>query len=254
MVARNPLVLVDGRPAELPAGDTVNGAGGGSGVDSRESRLQTDFAHINAVQNDFTMAIIGTGASISTTPTAARLSPNHPGVVLWRSGTTANSGAQCFTALDRIRIGGGEQWDANICPLVFTATTFRSGFGDQITSTVFVDGAWFEFSASGAVVGKTRSNSVESVTPTIATLVVNTWYHLRITINSDATLITFEIFDDNGTSLGSQTLNANIPTAAAREVGCGSICTNSGTVATDLILMDRQRLTNPGRVLARGAA
>ena len=228
---------------------------GGSGVDSRMPDLQTDFSHANAVQRDFTMAIIGTGASITTAPVASALGGDHPGVVLWRSGTTANSGAQCFTLLDRFRITGGEQWDVNARFITaFTSNTWRSGAGDQITSTAFVDGVWFELSGSGAVVGKTRSNSVESVTATIATLTINTWYHFRITINSGATSVTFEIFDDAGTSQGSQALTTNIPTASAREVGWGSICTNSGTVATDMVLMDRQRLTIPGRTVQRGAA
>ncbi|MGL5011084.1 MAG: hypothetical protein ACRC6I_14490, partial [Paracoccaceae bacterium] len=62
-----------------------------AGADSRMPILKTDFTHTNAVQDDFTMAAISTG-TFTTVPAAATLGPNHPGVVLWRSSTTANSG------------------------------------------------------------------------------------------------------------------------------------------------------------------
>lgn len=222
--------------------------------DSRMPTLQTEFTHNNAVQDDFTMAIIGTGASFTTAPAAATLGPNHPGVQLWRSGTTANSGVQAFTVQTTFRLGGGEQWDVHFwTPAAFTGTTFRSGFGDQLTSTAFVDGVWIEFSGSAAVTCKTRSNSTETASATVATLSASTWYHGRITLNAGATSATCQIFDDSGTSQGSQAVTTNIPTASGREAGWGTIATNSGTVAADLVAMDRMRLTNPGRTVQRGA-
>jgi hypothetical protein len=229
-------------------------AGGGSAPDSRSPDFATEFTHSNAVQNDFTMAIIGTASSFTTAPAAATLSANHPGVLLWRSGTTAGSGVQAFTSLTNFRLGGGEQWDVNFwTPAAFTANTFRSGFGDSITATAHVDGVWFEFSGSGVMTCKARSNSVETISATIATLAASTWYHGRITINAAATQATCQIFDDAGVSQGSQTITTNIPTASGREAGWGTIATNSGTVAADLVAMDRQRLTNPGRTVQRGA-
>jgi hypothetical protein len=227
----------------------------GGGADSRAPRLLTDFTHINAVQDDFIEGTIGTGASFTGGIPSALSGPNHPGIHLWRSGTTANSGVQCVTSVDRFRIGGGEQWDVNFAtPAAFTGTTFRTGAFDTASATAPVDGVHFEFSGSGAIVGKCRSNNIESVSPTIAALAATTWYHGRITVNAAANAVTFEIFSDAGVSLGSQTVATNIPTAAGREIGWGGIATNSGTVATDLVYVDRFLLTNPGRIVARGAA
>lgn len=222
--------------------------------DQRQTRFATDFTHTNAVQGDFIMAIIGTGSLFTTAAVAGALSQNHPGVVQWRSGTTANSGVQCSTLTTAFRIGGGEQWDINFFTApVFTTVTLRAGASDSITSTAPVDGVFFEMNASGVIVGKTRSNSVESVTATLATLAASTWYHGRISINADATLVTFTVYNDAGTVLGSATLATNIPIAAGRELGWLAIITSSGTVAIELGHLDRMLLSNPGRAVARGA-
>jgi hypothetical protein len=212
--------------------------------------------HTNAVQRDFIMAAIGTASNFTTVAVAGATSPNHPGLIQWRSGTTANSGIQCFTApLTSYRIGGGEQWDVNFFTApVFTTVQFRSGALDSTTSAAPVDGVYFEMSASGNIVGKCRSNNVESGTATIATLAPSTHHHGRITLNADATLATFTVFSDAGVQLGQATLATNIPTAAGRETAWGSIATSSGTVAIELCHMDRQCLSNPGRIRARGAA
>lgn len=229
--------------------------GGASGAaDTRAPQLLSDFTHTNAVQNDFTIAIIGTASSFTTTPAAARLTPNHPGVHLWRSGTTANSGVQCLTALGLFRIGGGERWDVNFatCP-VLTTVTFRSGALDSATVTAPVDGVYFEMTLSGVIVGKCRSNSVESVTATLATLTASTDYHGKIEVNAAGTSVQFTVYSDAGAVLGTAALTTNIPTASGREFGWGSIATSSGTVAIDVLNIDRQMLTNPGRILARGS-
>ena len=226
----------------------------GSGADRRAPKLTTDFAHTNAVQDDFIGAVVAAGTN-TTTPAAAMLGPNHPGVQLWRSSTTANSGYQCTTALGLFRLGGGEQWDVHFgTAAAFTTTTFRSGALDSITSTAPVDGAYFEFSGTNAIVGKCRSNNVESVTATLATLAASTWYHGRITVNAAGTSVTFAIYSDAGVLLGTASITTNIPTASGRELGWGSSATNSGVVAVDLVNMDLQTLTNPGRTVARGAA
>lgn len=229
--------------------------GGTSGaVDSRSPEFRTDFTHTNAVQDDFTIAIIGTGSSFTTAPAAARLGPNHPGVHLWRSGTTAASGVQCMTGLAISRIGGGERWDVNFATApVLTTVTFRSGAMDSATATAPVDGVYFEMNLSGVIVGKCRSGSVESVTATLATLAASTDYHGKIEVNAAGTSVQFTVYSDAGVVLGTAALTTNIPTASGREFGWGSLATSSGTVAIDVLNIDRHQLTNPGRIVARGA-
>lgn len=233
---------------------TKIGGAKGDATDSRETQFMTDFTHTNQVQNDFLMSIIGTGSLFTTAAVAGAMGPNHPGVVQWRSGTTAGGGVQCSTLTGAFRIGGGEQWDVNFYTApVFTTITWRSGASDSITSAAPVDGVYFEMSASGAIVGKTMNNSVGSTTATLATLAASTYYHGRISINADATLVTFSVYSDAGALLGSATLNTNIPTANLRETGWLTIITSSGTVAIELGHLDRMKMSNPGRIVARGA-
>lgn len=234
--------------------NAVSAFAAGGGADSRAPELYTDFTQTNTVQKSFLMAIIGTGASFTTAAVAGALGANHPGVVQWRSGTTANSGVQCSTLLTAFRLGGGEQWDVyfRTAP-VLTTVTFRSGALDSITSAAPVDGVYFQMALNGDIIGVARNNSVQSATPTIATLAASTWYHGRITLNAAGTSATFAVYNEAGTLLGTQSLATNIPTAAGRELGWLSIMTSSGTVAIELGHMDAQKLSNPGRVVARGA-
>ena len=89
MVARNALVLVDGTPAELPSGDTLNGASGGSDV--------ADPTVAQSFSDDFMTGSVETGeigqlgwsftnGSI-TKPTGIQ---NHPGIIRHTGSTTAN--------------------------------------------------------------------------------------------------------------------------------------------------------------------
>jgi hypothetical protein len=78
---------------------------------------------------------------------------------------------------------------------------------------------------------KTANNSTRTTSATVHTATVNTWYRVVITLNSDATQVTCEVFNDSGTSQGSQSNTTNIPTASGRETGHGFIYTNSGTTA-----------------------
>jgi hypothetical protein len=116
-----------------------------------------------------------------------------------------------------------------------------------------LDGAYFEMAASGNIVGKTRTNSAESATATLATLAISTWYHGRIEVNAAATSVQFSVYSDAGALLGTAALATNIPTAAGREVGWGCILTSSGVVVIELGHWDRLVVTNPGRAIARGA-
>ena len=212
----------------------------------------TDFLSTNAAQSIFIGAAVSAGTN-TTAPAAGVIDGQHPGCILLRSSTTANSGYTYQTGLTQIRIGGGEVYDLVFrTPAALTATTYRFGFHDTATSVDAVDGVYFE-AVAGTLVGKTSSNSTRSTTATIATLAINTWYHARITVATDLSLATFALYDMAGALVGSATLNANLPTASGRECGAGAIATNSGTTATDLIVLDYQAVSIVGRTLARGA-
>jgi hypothetical protein len=214
----------------------------GSGNDfARFPMLQTDFlgaagaATVEAAWG-FDYAVIASGTQAKIAGEA-----NHPGILRTSSSTTTNSGGYCLTDITSVLISGGE-----VCEVIFqprvasnTNTTIRFGFMDATTATDAVDGCYFELPAGSLnIVGKTASNSTRSTTATVATLTVNTWYRAKVEVNSNASTITFTIYNSSGTSLGSQTLSANIPTATGRETGVGVIATNVGTTATLLAYWD----------------
>jgi hypothetical protein len=178
--------------------------------------------------------------SLLSTGTQAKIAgvANHPGILQITSSTTANSGAFIRTSVDALLIGGGE-----IAEFVFripdlTTATIRMGFIDNATSADCVDGCYIEIPSTGAAVGKTSSNSTRTTSATIATLSTNTWYRGRVTVDRTAANVTFQIFDDSGNQLGTQTNSANIPTATGRETGHGIIGTKSGTVAQAIFQID----------------
>lgn len=181
------------------------------------------------------------GAAISTGTNAANttnLNSNRPGVVRMTSSTTANGGYKWQTDVTTTRLGGNEIFTTGIAPLNFTTTTMYAGFHDSATSALPVDGVYFKYSQNGNIVLETSNNSTRSTSGTITTLSLNTWYKLKITMNSDATSALGEVFDATGTLIRSETLTTNIPKTAGREVGSGIVVTESTTTATAMLDLD----------------
>ncbi len=236
--------------------------GGGGGIDMTtivnairaKPFLYTDFlgtagaATIEASQGwDYAVLASGTQAKIAG-------EQNHPGILRTSSSTTTNSGGYCTIEATAYLLAGGETFE-----LIFqhrvasgTNTTLRFGFLDNITSADAVDGCYFGCPAASLnLVGKTSSNSVRSTSPTVYTLVVNTWYRAKVQLNSNATSVTFTLYNDAGSSLGSQSLATNIPTASGRGTGAGFVATNVGTTAVLLAYWDFMAVWTNDRVLAR---
>lgn len=83
---------------------------------------------------------------------------------------------------------------------------------------------------------KTANGGIRTTT-IVTTLIINTWYKLRITVNNDATSVLGEVFNSLRVLIASATITTNIP-ATSRLLNVCSISTNSGTVATNLIDVD----------------
>jgi hypothetical protein len=79
-------------------------------------------------------------------------------------------------------------------------------------------------------------------TGTTYTFSASSWYRLKIQLNSNATSVTFVIYDDAGNVLWTDSLTTNIPTSSGRETGAGMIGTSSGTTAVDLYHLDLMAL------------
>lgn len=201
-------------------------------------RTEAEFLNTNAVQSQYIGFAIAS-ATNSTAPAAGIITANHPGVILIRSSTTANSGYSYLTGnAARMDLAGGEVFNFVFrTPASFTNTTLRAGYHTSTNQTDATDGVYFEYSGSGVIVGKTANNSVRTTSGTIVTLVANTWYHGRIIINNAKNQVDFTIFNESGSSLGTQSITTNLP-ATGRLLSTGFIVTNSGTTATDLLFID----------------
>ncbi|MDE3250255.1 MAG: hypothetical protein KGO82_16460, partial [Bacteroidota bacterium] len=175
----------------------------------------------------------GTVAVNTTNQTSERA-----GVLRLTSSTTANGGYKWQTDVTTYRIHAGDVFECAIAPVNFSTTTFRAGFLDATTSADAVDGVYFEYNTSGALLLKTSNNSTRTTSSTITTLSLNTWYKLRITINSDATIVYCDVFDASGAFIAGTSINTNIPTTAGRECGIGVIATESTTTATAMVDID----------------
>jgi hypothetical protein len=198
--------------------------------------LQNDFiGTVAADVTPFTATAISTGTAAFQAGQAG-----HSGIIRYTSSTTANSGYKIVgSQITAFLISGGETAELVIkTPAAFTNTTIRFGYFDTATYVDATDGVYFEIPSTGAIVGKTSSNSVRSTTASSYTASVSTWYRLKLVVNDTATSVTYYIYNSSGGQLWTDSLTANIPTATGRETGFGIIATNSGTTATALMDLD----------------
>lgn len=158
----------------------------------------------------------------------------HPGQHIIKShASTVNSGWTWLISSVAFLIAGGEEAEfifQYISPAA-GVNTIRIGFHDTADINIPVDGAWLDIVA-GVLTGRTSSNSSASATASNFNLTSATWYRVKITLNANASLVTFTLYSEAGTVLWTDTLNTNIPTGAGRIVGHGIIATNSAPGGT----------------------
>lgn len=222
-------------------------------IEAKLSAKDNDFTRFPMLQTDFlgpagagtAEAAWGFDYAVIASGTQAKIASeaNHPGILRTSSSTSENSGGYCMTGNEAVYISGGEVFECIFQPRVAsnTNTTIRIGFMDSYTSTAPVDGCYFELAANTLnIVGINRYGTTNTTsTATVATLAVNTWYRLKIEVNSAASSVTYTVYNSSGTVLGTQTNTGTIPTGSTgRETGCGVIATNSGTSATLLAYWD----------------
>lgn len=200
----------------------------------------------------YAQGVISAGTIVSA---AGDVDLNHFGVVGYRSSTAPNSGY--YSALNpsaavhfSCTLVANLQTDLifKTAPTISPATTIRFGIGSgSISATEYANGFYFEI-IGNSLVGKTANVSVRSSTASY-TVLDDTWYHLRI-IATSITLITYYVYDMDGTLLFSATLNTTLPSTTI-VMNNSVISTNGGTSATILIYLDLISITFPSMV--RGA-
>lgn len=228
-------------PLSISQGGNGNTQGSGMLNTNRFMIGATDFT-TGGGQNAGLPTWVITAINSGTSPVSNVGNPNHPGIISLKSSTTANSGYGFTTAATAFLLAGGEATE-----LIFvvasglSTTTCKFGFMNTYTITAPVDGAWINI-ANLVLDGRTSSNSTSSTTGTTYTLTANTWYRMKIVINSDATRVDYYLYAENGTQLWTNNLTTNIPTTTGRDVGHGVIATDAGTTATALMSLDFMNL------------
>jgi hypothetical protein len=182
-----------------------------------------------------------TNSIASGTPTATQAInlQNHPGVLSFSSSTTANSGGQCTWGgtTTGSPVAAGRVYDFVFFTVNLANATIRLGTNDSFSVADSVDGVYIEVLPGGIASGKSSNNSVQTVSASSFTLAANTWYHARISIPT-ATTGLFQIFNEAGTLLWSDTVTGNIPTGVGRNSLPRFIVTNSTTTATLVCQLD----------------
>jgi len=199
---------------------------------------------------------VTTGISSGTLANGLGITPNHPGVCIIKDSATANGGY--VFRLDSVSsasllLGGGERF-----VLVFqinsnrSTQTVRVGFHNAVTITAPTNGVYIELIGNGSTgavaTGKATNAGGTGSTGSTFTCLTDTWYSLKIELNSNATGATFTIYNEAGASVWSDTVGSTyIPTAAGRFTDVGIIATESTTdaaanmISIDYVLCDINR-------------
>lgn len=214
------------------------GSGGASIATLRTSKYQyfTDFMNLpqssstagSPTEMLITAAGVGSGSAMVTASTVG----NRPGVLRLNAGTTSTGYASLHLgvgASGQFKLGtGAVLWEADVkIPVLSTAGerfAVKVGVFADINALNELDGVEFLYDEGGVATGSAASGnwqivscqtSTRTYTTTSTTIVLDTWYKLRIEVNAAGTSVAFYI---NGALAGTHT--ANIPTGA-RSVGLG---------------------------------
>jgi hypothetical protein len=238
--------LTSGTTIKTINGASVLGSGDLTVSAADNSVMQTihDHTYPAMVESDFyngttIQPFIGT-AIASGTITSNTGEVDHPGICALRSAASGNTGYNAsIRAGGAYYITGGERFTVIFNCSALTNITSYFGIHDSTTAADFVDGAAIRIVGT-TLDGRTSSNSTYSTTGTNYTVTTGVWYRAEITINSAATLVTYELYTcSDGVQVWTDTLNSNIPTGASRQttVSIESFLTGSAAAA-DLTLID----------------
>ena len=151
----------------------------------------------------------------------------HPGIHTYLShSTNANSGYLYRLGANTFILNGGEKTTIVFkTPSDFTNVIRRSGFFYSADITEPTNGVYLE-QIGNKITGKTSNNGVKSTTVSSFTMSTNTWYRGVIEIGDNASIVYFNIFNDNGVELWGDIITTTIPSvnSGGNSVGHEDIC------------------------------
>lgn len=137
---------------------------------------------------------------------------NHPGIFRFSShASNANSGYSVYTFVGSLYLSGKESTELVFqLPENHENTNIHFGFKSNTLQGPPLNGLYTEI-INTTLRGIAYNNSVQSLTLTTYALSVLTWYHLKLFLNDNADLATFELYNEVGVLLWSDTISTNLP-------------------------------------------
>lgn len=186
---------------------------------------------LSTLQTPFTSTAIASGTIAQVASIA-----NHPGIYRITSSASLNSGRDIALS-GSIFLAGLEVCDSIINLVATTNLLAYTGFSDAVPNSAPVDGAWINISGT-TLTGKTSNNSSTSTTVSSYAVSAGTWYRTKVALNSNATLVTFTVYDASGNVLWTDSLATNIPTTAARLTQCRLAAINTAGGSANMVDVD----------------
>lgn len=177
---------------------------------------------------------------------------NHPGIArITQNGS--NTGASIWLGNNsNILLAGEEEAEFIIKILTpISAIVSYMGFADNMAVTGNpTDAAIVHIDTSLGFQGRCFNAGVNTNTATTYIPSLNTWYRVKIVVNSNASRVDFYIYDESGNLLWTDNVQSNIPTAAGRELSHGIKMYKTSAGIVDLLDIDYISFFCP-RVLTR---
>jgi len=145
---------------------------------------------------------------------------DHAGIMTFRSvaGSVSNSGYGVLGLANERFIKGGEKIQFIFRPRLASASTMiRVGVATFANTNLPADAIIMEISgASLTVTGRSRLASSESATGTTGTCVVDTWYYGEISVDPNASVVSYSLYNNLGALIWSSSTTGNVPLIALR--------------------------------------
>jgi hypothetical protein len=197
-------------------------------------KVKQDFEYRLSI-GPFNGSAIASGTLEDTNGTA-----KHPGVVLYKSSTSANSGYAIKTGSIALLLAGKEKdtFIFRTAPVFATVTRYLGYHSGGVNANEPSYGVYIAIDANGVASGKARNGGSADSTVATAQLLADTWYRAVIEVNADGTAVTFKVYsDDSDTTVLSETLiTAKVP--KAQTVGVCDFAVSSGTTVIILGCLD----------------
>lgn len=229
----------------------VSGSGSPQDLTTAQMRAALDLAPLGlfdfcsvariastaTIAGPFIGAAVGAGTNSTAIPATA-LTGSQPSGAFLRSSTTANSGFRYGTTVSSDCFGlYSRKFRAKCLWRATAGNTVRLGFHNTITAADSNNGAYFEV-LGDQITAKTAAASVRTTHPNAVTLTPNTVYIFDIEADAPLTSIRFRLWDmAGGAALMDVIIQTTLPTGSAAPFAASVIATNSGTVASDLIIL-----------------